>query len=488
MKRSILFYTNILLAGLLLAGAPSCKKALEEDPRSIAVEGFYNTPSEVESAANAMYAPLRTTAMVSAIYVALMEAQSDFLIPNGSWIPLGTYTGLDNTNYGRTGGVWTNLYLTIRNANLIIRHAPNGTGLNDQQKQRYVGEAKFMRALCYFHLARHWAGVPLRTDNNLDSVNLPRATETAVYQLIEEDLQYAAQHLPETAPQAGRPTKWSARTVLADVYLQRKKYPAARDMAREVISSGRHSLVPVSQPDDFLNLYGPDLISTSEEIFYLKFSRQTGQALLLTLYEAHPGTPYANGAGLFSLYTDPTQVTTIRDWDPQDLRKQFNLYPWKFGRGDNTMLVKKYQDRKALPNGAGGNDYPWYRYADLLLIYAEAANAANQGPTAEAVEALNEVHRRAYGYNPKTASPVDFRQADYNEAAFLRLIVKERGYETLFEGKRWLELKRLGIAKEYIRNAKGKEMNDALLLWPLPNAELNYNKAMDPVKDQNPGY
>ncbi|CAL1521536.1 RagB/SusD family nutrient uptake outer membrane protein [Chitinophaga sp. MM2321] len=488
MKHSTIFRFSYFILPLLLLYITSCTKALEESPKSLSAEGFYNTKSEVEAATYAIYSPLRTGGSMSAFYEVFHDALSDFFIPNGSWIPLEDYTGLDNTNYGRTEAFWKSFYLSIRNANLVIKNTPNGTDISDADKAVYIAEARFMRALMYFQLVRNWGGVPIRTEANMDIPDLQRGSVEAVYQLIEDDLKFAGENLPTKAAQSGRPNKWSAKAVLADTYLQLKRYTDAQDRANEVIQSGQFSLVPVTQPDDFLNLYGPDVITSSEEIFYLKFTRQNGQGFQLTLYEAHPNTPYANGAGYFSLYTDPTKIAVVKNWDANDLRKQYDLYPWQFGRGDSTYLVRKFQDKQALPGGTGGNDYPWYRYADVLMTYAEAANAANHGPTTAAVEALNKVHRRAYGYPANTASPVDFKVADYNESSFLTLIVKERGYETLFEGKRWMELKRLGIAKDYIKASKGKTMADVMLLWPIPNAEINYNKALDPVADQNPGY
>ena len=100
------------------------------------------------------------------------------------------------------------------------------------------------------------------------------------------------------------------------------------------------------------------------------------------------------------------------------------------------------------------------------------------------------VHRRAYGKNPTAAdATVDFKLADYAaKQPFINLVVKERGYENCAEAKRWLDLKRLGIAQQTILAVKGKTMTQRHLLWPIPTIEYNYNTAIDPVKDQNPGY
>ena len=124
----------------------------------------------------------------------------------------------------------------------------------------------------------------------------------------------------------------------------------------------------------------------------------------------------------------------------------------------------------------------------MLLIYAEAANRANHGTTTQAMEDLNQVHRRSYGYNPQSPSPVDYDAANFNEETFFDLLLREKSYETILECKRWLDLVRTGTAAKMVKQNTGKTLNESMLLWPIPVTELNYNKAIDPVKDQNPGY
>jgi hypothetical protein len=153
------------------------------------------------------------------------------------------------------------------------------------------------------------------------------------------------------------------------------------------------------------------------------------------------------------------------------------------------LVSNKYIDKAAVEQNLGaGNDLPLYRYADALLIYAEASCLAANGPTAEGVEALNEVRRRAYGANPKEPSTVDFNLADYDVDSFQDLVLQERAYEFIFEGKRWYDLKRTGKAAEVILAAKGVTVAEKAYLWPIPSSELSYNQALDPETDQNPGY
>ncbi len=107
-----------------------------------------------------------------------------------------------------------------------------------------------------------------------------------------------------------------------------------------------------------------------------------------------------------------------------------------------------------------------YRYADLLMLYAQAATKANNAPTADAVECLNKVHRRAYGLDPETVSAIDYQLSDYDKDSFIDLILKEQGYETLNEGKRWLELVRTGKVEEIIKETKGIDIASKQYWFP----------------------
>jgi hypothetical protein len=228
------------------------------------------------------------------------------------------------------------------------------------------------------------------------------------------------------------------------------------------------------------------VVTTPEEIFYLKFSHDAGQGNLWPWLTNHPGTKLHGGGGVYGHHSDGNNLV-YKNWDNSDLRKGL-WYIWNIGLGNTSLLNKKFIDPKANGGSGASNDQPWYRYSDVLLIYAEAASRVNNGPTAESVEALNQVHRRAYGKDPKVTSSVDFKATDYDVNSFLDLVIKERGYEFQYEGKRWLELKRTGKAAETILATKGKVIAPKAYLWPIAVTEFSYNKALDPIKDQNPGY
>ena len=478
-RRYVLAMTTLLLFF-------SCKKELVEEPKSLAVETFYNTAAEVEAGVNAIYVPFIQTGEGLGVFLAQVETYVDYGYGRGSYTVLNDFAGLDPTNITRTQNMWSMFFLSIRNANLIVANAPKGTAITPAQIDRYVGEAKFLRAFNYFFLVRNWGGVPLRTEENMATRDLEKSTPQQIYDLILADLLEAETKLPDKPANSGRPSKWAAKTLLADVYLQLAKYPEARDKADEVIKANKYSLVPIASTDDLQKIFGPDVITTTEEIFYLKCSRQGGLGNYFPMFTNHPGTKLHGAGGFFGQYSEATNPVYAGQ-DNADLRKGL-WYKWDVGLGPNSMLTKKFIDPLAQGNLGAGNDQPWYRYADLLLIYAEAAGRVANGPTTSAMEALNQVHRRAFGKNPGLPSTVDFNMADYNGTSFIDLIIKERGYEFQYEGKRWLELKRTGKAASTILATKGKTIALKHYLWPIPVSEMNYNLALDPVADQNPGY
>jgi hypothetical protein len=359
----------------------------------------------------------------------------------------------------------------------------------------YLAEAKFMRAFTYFQLVRAWGGVPIYTEQNMhETTGVPKSKKDQVYELIMNDLEFAEIHLPDNPPVLGKPSKWSAKSLLADVYFFQGLNSQASGKANEVIQSNKYSLQELSIPDDFNNVFGLNA-SSAEEIFYLKYNLNSRSQLVQ--FSTQIKTPYfgTGGAGWFVWHTDSE---FYKNWNDNDFRKQFNWYvetgrrnpfisgdPWFPSQGVTLLSPKKYND----PSGnatISTHDFTVYRYSDVLLIYAEAT-AHMSGLTEDAMEKLNMVHRRAYGYNPLQPSPVDFILSDYDKESFIDLVIQERGYEFQFEGKRWFDLVRSGKVKDIIRNNIGREIADKHLLWPIPPIEFDLNEAMT-TSDQNPGY
>src|SRR5690606_4425305 len=124
------------------------------------------------------------------------EASTDIFIARDNWGQISLFEGLEGGNRSPTEGFWANFYTTIRNANIMIAAIPRAEKLTDAEKTFYVAEARFLRALAYFHLVRCWGGVPLRTDTNMDELHIPRSSVDDVYKLIIDDLIFAESNLP----------------------------------------------------------------------------------------------------------------------------------------------------------------------------------------------------------------------------------------------------------------------------------------------------
>ncbi|MGS2740907.1 RagB/SusD family nutrient uptake outer membrane protein [Sinomicrobium sp. M5D2P17] len=474
----------LLCTCLFLVFLNSCSNSqLDEDPKSVVEENFYNTPEELEAAVNACYSPIRAE---YAEQVAILDVHTDWGYGRGSRAGYNDFQGLNSTNINTAATRWNAFYQSIRNANLLILNAPQALSVTEEEIDLYLAEARFMRALNYFMLVRNWGGLPLRTNTNMEEVDVVRSSAAEVYDFILEDLHYAEEVLPEEAQNTGRPTVYAVKSLLADVYLTLENYTEAATKASEVIESGKYALVPASSIEDLqYNLFGPEIETSSEEIFYLKYMREVDQGNWLVNVLNHPDTGLFNFGGSYAHYSDTTNPF-YENWGDNDLRKAL----WDqidFGLGPNTLVSKKYVDQQAVNNRGAGNDLPIYRFAEVLLIYAEASAREAGGPTPEGTEALNKVHRRAYGQEIEASGPFDFSAEDYSLTSFIDLVLKERAYEFIFEGKRWYDLKRTGTAAETILEVKGITIAKKHYLWPIPDSELNFNGAMGP-DDQNPGY
>ena len=472
----------------------SCKDLLVENPQSLlATTNFYKTAADANSAITAVSASLHTQGLYSFRYPVFFTALEDYSSGQGQYISLSQYQ-MTAALIGTTDGFWTGFYKTIDAANLALKNVP-AIPMDATQKTQLLGEAYFLRALSYYQLVKNFGAVPIRTEPTLDlsAVGGKREPVEKVYAQIIADLKMAETGLPLTQALAGKPTSGSAKLMLADVYLTREQWADARDKAQEVIASGVYSLVNVKQSADFETIFGAGVVTSTEEVFSIKFQRSVAGGDFLPQFYHLPTSLWAT-SGFGTFFGFPT-YPLLRDWDNADLRKGYNIYtagPNKAGvivpNGANQPIrFGKFKDTGAPTSGASGNDFPVYRYAEALLIYAEAASQAGQGPTALALERLNMVHRRAYGFTPTSPSAVDFTLTGQTAASFRDLVIKERAYEFFVEGKRWFDLKRTGTVQSVIKAAKGIDVPNSILLLSIPRQEIDNNPDIAPT-DQNPGY
>src|SRR5690554_7868895 len=168
-------------AGIILFFS-SCDDLLKEEPRAVTEENFYNTAAEVETAVNAIYSPLRSENQTT--YIATLECHTDYGYGRGSFAQYNDFQGMNSNNINRVAGFWNAFYLSIRNANIVIKNAPEGDAISPEDVDKYVSEARFLRALSYFHLVRNWGDIPLRTEENMENVELAKSSKEEVYDFI----------------------------------------------------------------------------------------------------------------------------------------------------------------------------------------------------------------------------------------------------------------------------------------------------------------
>lgn len=493
---------GIVFISLAVSALSSCEKMLDETDYtySISSTSFYNTTKEANAAVMAPLDIMRGA--YDANWFSTLEINTEYCYPKGVYSGYN-YSGVINgTHDTRLLANWTAIFKAILFCNTAIEKLPQANAMNEQEITLYMAELRFLRAINYFNIVRHWGSVPLRTDKNLTEWDLPKSPVSDIYTFITDDLKYAVQNCADVPRISGTPGKNAAKALLAEVYMYTENYAEAKNLAGEVISSNSYSLVPVSSARDFDKVFGYDLVTSSEEVFYIKTSRTDGKTWNYLSFTAHPqyqvepGKRMLNGFGYFTHFTD-LRNKLISTWDQDDFRYARNIGFYVFGAdayGSFTCLLTKYWDPNSSDGGANVG-IPLIRYTDVLITYAEASARVAGAPTEESIEMINKIRRRGYGSDPVTANAtLDYKLADYSTINdFIDLLIKEERYERFNEGKHWDFIVRLDKAQELVGeyfNVSGTytEITPKHYLWKIPDSEFNYNKALDQSTDQNPGY
>ncbi|GAB4012676.1 RagB/SusD family nutrient uptake outer membrane protein [Spirosoma migulaei] len=374
-----------------------------------------------------------------------------------------TYTSLNDIIFS----AWRDHYRGISRANAILTRIESAK-IADNLKMQYKGEAQFLRALFYFDLVRLFGDIPLITTEITTpdgASSLTRTPAEDVYKLIISDLQSAEQALPISYGTAdiGRVPQGAAKALLGKVYLTRKDWATAAAKLKEVITSGKYQLLP-----KYADVFSYATPTNAEILFNVQYkSGNTGQGSGFGPVQASEGARITGG----SMRYPTADMETA--YEAGDQRKSFSMkssYLDATGQLVNQRYVSKYVQFGALASDSD-IDFPVLRYADVLLMYAEALNEVDFNP--EAVTYLNQVRKRAGLADTKAADQASFRLA----------IEQERRVEFAFENQRWFDLVRTGRYVT-VMNAKGLKVQDFNTLFLIPQREIDLNKSLK----QNPGY
>ena len=387
---------------------------------------------------------------------------------------------------------WLVTYRAIARCNVILSRA-GGVKLTEATRNRFYGEVRFIRALAYFNAVRVWGDVPLVTSeitSIADAYQFGRAPKAQVYATIEEDLAFAELNLPatQTGANLGRITKGAAQGLLGKVLLTEKKYAEAATALKKVIDGNNYALQA-----SYANIF---LTTNEMNSEILTAARYTKGALGVGSYFSTWFMPILPAALAVTVNNNVSQGQQFNSVDP-DLVAAFATSgatdvraAASFGSSGTGAAIlyytKKYND---VPTSAfdAENDWIILRYADVLLMYAEAVNEAG-GPNALALDAVNRVIRRSRNLPVATAAPAVDLPATISQTDLRTRLELERRLELNFEGHRWFDLVRtdraLPVMNALFARTGIKPITANNLVFPLPIQEIQTN----PILTQNPGY
>lgn len=500
-KLCILGFTSLLL---LLS---SCKKWVEYDPHDdyvITEKDYLQSEADYRAMVVGVYSPLQWLNQV----VPVGDIASDNSVTGGEsaadvlslqQINDFTYYPVNST----LADIWQVSYEGVNRANYLQQYKDQnlqGQTISFAGKDALYGEVYFLRAYFYFTLVKMFGDVPLFTDKRLslsDSRKLQRSPKADVYKQIEADLTAAINVLPTVQADKGRITKYAAQALLGKVYLYQNKYDAAASMLENVISSNAFTLV-----SNFGSIFLKSGENGPESVFEIQYSNGQGtydwghvtrgqgnysvQQCGIRGLNGSAAMPYAPGwstnlptQNLAAAYAagDQRKNVTVLDIEAyKTANPSFNI-TYQVAPYQNTGLYnQKYLPRKGETSGQVElnyeNNFRTIRYADVLLMAAEANNKATAANDAKARTYLNLVRRRAFGDLLHDISA--------SGTALYDAILNERRLELAMEGERFFDLVRTGKALTVLGPLGFKANKNEL--FPVPQGEV------DGGLTQNPGY
>ena len=472
----------ILLSITLLS---SCKKFLELTPENqISSENFYRNANDFETALIGVYGTFRGLFNSSTnIYFGDLttdNAEIQWSSPSISEMQMDQ-NAVNSTN-AYVSAAWNNCLVTISRCNTILGRIDN-VNFDQTQKNRIKGETLFIRSFAYFYMVRIFGNVPINDDEfsspeDIMAADLTLKPKEEVYIKIVADLKTAEGFLPAAVnTDKSRASRGSVKTLLGKVYLTQLDYTNAAAKLKEVIDGTQYAPLALS----YSTLFSQGNLNQRESIFEIQFvaGRSMGNnfSYLFTPAITSMAIFLNNQQGAGRIV--PT-LNMINSYEANDIRKTASV-------NDSVLLINgtktynryglKFVDLKATDVTDGSVNFFVLRYADVLLMYAEALNELNQ--TTNAFQYINIVRTRAGLPGLAGLSKDDLRLA----------LERERRVEFLHEGHRWFDLARTGRLKTVMNayyTALGQtfRIEDYELIYPIPQNEIDLN----PAVKQNPGY
>ncbi|UKM64277.1 RagB/SusD family nutrient uptake outer membrane protein [Flavobacteriaceae bacterium GSB9] len=431
----------------------SCSDFLEVDSETeLSDNAFFETPEDFEKAINGAYAPLRDAYDKSAYVMGEMRSDNSYYDYNadnrGQNPPEFIADFVEQSSNENIQAKWDYNYFVISRANKILNEIDNVDFSEANVKDNITGQAHFLRALAYFDLVQFFGGVPLHLDpvTTLEGTALPITAPSSIYDQIIDDAQQAIATLPKKADQEpGRATLGAAKTLLGNVYVVLEKWPEARDVLKEVVDSEEYDLMPT-----YADAFNPNNKNNQESVFEIQYKEGPEGYNSDFIYQFMPqpitadevaeitGLPDGVAQGLTVEGFNLPTPDLIASYEPGDPRLDATIqYIDLSASGKLTPYVNKYNHAHAQFQNTNDN-WPVYRFSEVLLLLAEAMNESNSG---DPLMYLNRVRARV-DLDPITTTNTD---------ELRDIILHERRVELAFENKRWLDLVRTGNAETVMK-------------------------------------
>ena len=444
------------------------------------VDNFYQTKTDFETALSGVYDALQSGGAYgnqsdiatggTGGYWMMTEMRSDNTDQGGDVTGLAAAVAQLN-EFAETSlseytlGAWMGSYQGVARANTLITRIKSAD-LDNSFKDQVTGEALFVRSLFYYNLAMLFGNIPMPLEEILETnPKQTQLTQTQVLTQLVTDLTDAAGKMSGTRSQFGRASKWSALTLLGRVQLHLGNNSEAASALNQVINSGEFSLL-----SNYANLWGPSNENSEESIFEVQFvSGGFGEGSGFT-NSFSPSADLQTGEG--GGRNRPT-IDVSRAYETSDLRYKVSMDTLYVLNGDTTYQrhVKKYESNP-FSNFDADNNFIVFRYADILLMAAEAL-----GEGAQAYSYINQIRTRAGLSDISASTPGSFEDK----------LLQERRVELAFENHRWYDLLRFGTAvstmnAQFAQQGFSITINENNLLFPIPQREIDLGLT------QNPGY
>jgi hypothetical protein len=478
----------IYLLFFLFLGLAACDQLDTTRYNSLSIEDVYETEEDVNVAVIGAYGSL--SEFYRRNYPNIFELPADNATTSGEGSDLGE---LDKFSFvsmnGKLRAGWVNSYNCIANVNLTLENMEAVSFFKEETKEQYRGELYFIRALSYFNLVRMFGDVPLvdKTITQQEARAAIRNKASDVYnELIIRDLKKCYEELlPNnyTGQNIGRATKWAAAALLAKVYMTLGDFVQAESILNDIIESNEYSLL-----QNFSAIFDPNNANHAESIFEIQFEKtMTGGSFWSCA--AHARSLSQEFGVSTAEETQPTQ-SIIDALEPNSAR-----YNGTIGRGRNNgaYYVKKHYMELSIQNHSDDN-WPLLRFADILLMYAEASNELTVAPSDRAIKYVNMVRRRAYGIDPLNETNTEHNlpsSITESQTFFREALWHERRLELAFEGHRWFDLIRTDQYVEVMNQHFQDYYNGKYYvekyhkLFPIPQSEIDINPNLLP---NNEGY